>query len=192
MFCKEPSSSNLEHIHCDLYCSNPMPSASDHIGSVYFAEHWFCSTSECVAASVLWMLTVSKSGIGMDSGFGHLTAMTLSTKHGYRVIATCLKQESVDDFLSNAAFTANRSTATTMNVTKLEDIERGKQFTMKYLDSTGSVLWGIVNNAGFSIVGQFEVVPPSFDELERNALYEAPRNIARFILSDFISFYLEI
>ena len=119
---------------------------------------------------------------GCDTGFGNLLALTLATTYGYRVIATCLKQESVDKFLSNSSFTTNGSTSCVMDVTKSDDILRVKELTIKYLFDTGSILWGIVNNAGFAIFGEFEVIPPEFDELERNVLYDAPRNIIRTFL----------
>eukprot|EP01084_Bolivina_argentea_P136028 239601_1 len=119
---------------------------------------------------------------GCDTGFGNLTALKLSTKYGYPVIATCLKKESVDTFLSNNEFTANNSTSTVMDVSKKQDIERVKQFTIKYLNDTNSVLWGVVNNAGFGIPGQFELVPAELDKLERTVLFSAPLAIIRAFL----------
>ena len=109
-------------------------------------------------------------------------ALKLSTKCGYRVIATCLKQGSVDKFLSNSLFTSNKSTSCVLDVSKSDDIEKVKQFTIEYLSQTSSILWGIVNNAGFAIAGQFEVVPPELDELERTVLFIAPRDIIRAFL----------
>eukprot|EP01084_Bolivina_argentea_P136029 239603_1 len=119
---------------------------------------------------------------GCDTGFGNATALKLSIDLGFRVIATCLKKESVDKFLSNTAYTKNKSTATVMDVSKLEDIQRVKQFTIKYLQETNSVLWGLVNNAGFSIPGEFELVPAQMDEFERNVLFMGPLNIIRTFL----------
>ena len=119
---------------------------------------------------------------GCDTGFGNATALKLSIKHGYRVIATCLKKESVHKFLSNSSFTKNGSIATSMDVTKMEDIERVKQFTIKYLKDTNSILWGLVNNAGIVIPGPFEVVPAEFDAFERHVLFTAPINIIRTFL----------
>ena len=119
---------------------------------------------------------------GCDSGFGFATANKLSKKEGYRVIATCLKQESVDKFLSDSSFTSNGSTATIMDVTKFEDIQRVKQFTIKYLNESNSELWGLVNNAGVSFAGAFEMVPKEYADLEKHILYTAPTNITREFL----------
>ena len=120
---------------------------------------------------------------GCDTGFGKALALTLSIKLGYRVIATCLKQESVDKFLSNSSFTQNHSTAVVMDVSKMEQIDTVKQFTIKYLnDNADSILWGIVNNAGFSVPGQFELVPKEIDNLQRDVLLNGPMNIIREFL----------
>ena len=119
---------------------------------------------------------------GCDTGFGNQIALKLSIELGYRVIATCLKQESVDKFLSNQAFTENKSTSIVLDVTKLDNIEAAKDFTIKYLKDTKSILWGLVNNAGFAIPGSFELVPKEFDNLQRDVLLNGPLNIIRTFL----------
>eukprot|EP01084_Bolivina_argentea_P279370 477597_1 len=139
-----------------------------------YAQKLFCAKVDIKSKTIL--IT------GCDTGFGNATAIKLSTKLGYRVIATCLKKESVDQFVSNSSFTANGSTATVLDVTKFNDIQRVKQFTIKYLEDTHSILWGIVNNAGFAIPGNFELVPHEMAEMEKNVLYRAPVYITREFL----------
>ena len=73
---------------------------------------------------------------GCGSGFGKSLALKLSIEYGYRVIATCRRQESVDEYLSNSSYTSNGSTACTMDVTNSEHISRVKEFTIKYLSDT--------------------------------------------------------
>eukprot|EP01083_Nonionella_stella_P078789 215828_1 len=120
---------------------------------------------------------------GCDTGFGHATALKLSIELEYRVIATCLKQESVDQMQSNKQYTKNGSTAVLMDVTKKEDIERVKQFAIQYLEQTdGLEFWGFVNNAGIGIQGSFEVVPKELSEYETNVLYKGPVDICRAFL----------
>eukprot|EP01084_Bolivina_argentea_P144783 253951_1 len=120
---------------------------------------------------------------GCDTGFGHATALKLSIELGYRVIATCLKQNSVDQMQSNKQYTKNGSTAVLMDVTKEDDIERVKQFTIQYLEQTnGLEFWGFVNNAGICIQGSFELVPKELAEYETNILYKGPIDICRAFL----------
>ena len=69
-----------------------------------------------------------------------------------------------------------------MDVTKQDHIKAVKQFVIKYLNDTNSILWGIVNNAGFAIAGQFELIPKEYDNLQRNVLLNGPINIIREFL----------
>ena len=119
---------------------------------------------------------------GCGHGFGNTLALKLSIKCGYRVIATCRTQKSVDKFLSNSKYTANKSTAVIMDITNDENIENAKNFTIKYLDETNSILWGIVNNAGLFFAGEFELVQPKLDKLERDVLLDGPLNVIRIFL----------
>eukprot|EP01083_Nonionella_stella_P233122 821712_1 len=59
---------------------------------------------------------------GCGHGFGHDVALQLSIKHSYRVIATCRTQKSVNEFLSNSEFIANKSTSIVMDVTNDKQI----------------------------------------------------------------------
>eukprot|EP01084_Bolivina_argentea_P299415 516110_1 len=141
-----------------------------------YRQKLFNNKKTCAVANKTILIT------GCDTGFGNATALKLSIKYGYKVIATCLKKESVDKFLSNSSFTENGSIATIMDVTKINDIERTKQFTIKYLAETNSILWGLVNNAGIAIPGTFELVPAEMDAFERNVLFNGPIQIIRKFL----------
>eukprot|EP01084_Bolivina_argentea_P040071 74047_1 len=119
---------------------------------------------------------------GCDTGFGNAMALKLSINLGYQVIATCLKQDSVNDYLSNSSFTANNSTAVVLDVTNEDNIKSVKQFTMNHLNKTNSILWGLVNNAGIFVPGPFELVPKEIDLYQRNVLFMSPLNIIREFL----------
>eukprot|EP01083_Nonionella_stella_P204860 746509_1 len=116
---------------------------------------------------------------GCGHGFGHDLALQLAINHGYRVIATCRTQESVDEFLSNSAFTANKSTSLIMDVTNEKHIANAKTFVVHYLDETQSIFWGIVNNAGLSFFAPFEMVSVEKDKFMRDVLFSGPMHIIR-------------
>eukprot|EP01083_Nonionella_stella_P141548 436456_1 len=116
---------------------------------------------------------------GCGHGFGHDLALQLTIEHGYRVIATCRTQQSVDEFLSNSSFTANKSTALIMDVTNEKHIQNAETFVDNYLDETQSVFWGIVNNAGLTFWAPFEMVSAEKDKFMRDVLFTGPINIIR-------------
>eukprot|EP01083_Nonionella_stella_P027177 74792_1 len=119
---------------------------------------------------------------GCGHGFGHDLALQLAINHGYRVIATCRTQQSVDEFLSNSAFTANKSTALIMDVTNAKHIANAKQFVVNYLDETKSIFWGLVNNAGLSFFAPFEIVSMEKGKFMHDVLFTGPMNIIHTFL----------
>eukprot|EP01083_Nonionella_stella_P183767 664939_1 len=100
----------------------------------------------------------------------------------YRVIATCRTQQSVDGFLSNSAFTANKSKALIMDVTNEKHIAKAKQFVVNYLDETKSIFWGLVNNAGLSFFAPFEMVSVEKGKFMHDVLFTGPMNIIHTFL----------
>ena len=119
---------------------------------------------------------------GCDTGFGYHTAIKLD-RMGYSVVATCLKQDSVDQFLDSdqSNFYVN-SIAYKMDVTNMDDIKNVKDMLTKYLNDNNKILWGIVNNAGFALAGNFEVIPLKYQKSLLDTIFVAPTVISKVFL----------
>mmetsp|Transcript_49558 Transcript_49558/g.60832 ORF Transcript_49558/g.60832 Transcript_49558/m.60832 type:complete len:358 (-) Transcript_49558:25-1098(-) len=119
---------------------------------------------------------------GCDTGFGYRTAIKLD-EMGYSVVATCLKQDSVDQFLDSdqSSFYVN-SIAYKMDVTNMNDINNVKDNLTKYLNDNNKVLWGIVNNAGLATPGTLEMTPLKLIDLEIDVLLKGPFYVTKTFL----------
>eukprot|EP01084_Bolivina_argentea_P128115 226502_1 len=119
---------------------------------------------------------------GCDSGLGYVMALKLQ-QNGYRIVATCLQKQSVDNFNSNKFFTKNGSFAMLMDVTNFDHINKVKLTIKDYLiKHKDTIFWGIINNAGYYIPASFELVPVPMDMHNRNVLYLAPINLTKILL----------
>ena len=130
---------------------------------------------------------LSKIGIlitGCDTGFGNAVAKKLN-KLGYCVIATCYSSKSVSQFNNDTSFTKHGSFAIEMDVTKIESIENVKNQVVKWLGdplSSNKILWSIINNAGMTYPGNFEIVPSKIAMYEYNVLFFGVLNVTRIFL----------
>lgn len=90
---------------------------------------------------------------GCDSGVG-LSLAIFSQSLGFHVVATCL------DTSSNGARLMQEKypliLVLKMDVTSPDDVKETKERVSAYLRQTQSQLWGLVNNAGVLIYGQFD------------------------------------
>lgn len=110
-----------------------------------------------IAKSALQRLPAGKAVLitGCDTGFGFNLAKHLH-KLGFIVYATCLNKNGPGGQQLQSIVTLNfelkRMHVLQVDVTKDEDWEKA----VAYIKSTGSGLWGIVNNAGWSTFGDLE------------------------------------
>ncbi|XP_020610849.1 retinol dehydrogenase 7-like isoform X2 [Orbicella faveolata] len=91
---------------------------------------------------------------GCDSGFGQETAITLD-KMGIGVLATCLTKEGEQ---SLKAATSDRLKTFQLDVTNSEQIKTLYELVKEQLPSDQG-LWGLVNNAGITLIGPIEWIP---------------------------------
>ncbi|XP_055074139.2 retinol dehydrogenase 5 isoform X1 [Misgurnus anguillicaudatus] len=82
---------------------------------------------------------------GCDSGFGNLLCKRLD-KRGFRVLAGCFTEKGADD-LKRA--TGPYLKTCILDVTSTASIEKAVEWTKKEVGDKG--LWGLVNNAGYSL-----------------------------------------
>ncbi|CAL8339397.1 unnamed protein product [Lota lota] len=82
---------------------------------------------------------------GCDSGFGNLLCRKLDGK-GFRVLAACLTEKGADDL---KRVSGPHLKTVLLNVTCQDSIQKAMEWTKKEVGDKG--LWGIVNNAGYSL-----------------------------------------
>jgi len=90
---------------------------------------------------------------GCDSGVG-LSLAIFSNFLGFHVIATCLDTSS-----SGAQLMVEKYPmilVLQMDVTRSDDVRKTRELVETYLIQTKSQLWGLINNAGVLIYGQFD------------------------------------
>ncbi|CAG2102063.1 unnamed protein product, partial [Medioppia subpectinata] len=93
---------------------------------------------------------------GCDSGFGNRLAFRLNSK-GFRVYACVLDTNSTGaQDLSNKCQFKDEICIVRMDVTIDEDIDRCHKFVVADLQTSGRVLWSVVNNAGVMTYGHLE------------------------------------
>ncbi|CAG2113409.1 unnamed protein product, partial [Medioppia subpectinata] len=91
-----------------------------------------------------------------DSGFGNRLAFRLNSM-GFRVYACVLDTESTGaQDLSNKCKFLDEICIVRMDVTIDEDIDRCHEFVVADLQTSGRVLWSVVNNAGRMTYGHLE------------------------------------
>ena len=90
------------------------------------------------------------------SGIGKAIAIALN-KYGFTIIATCRRQESVDEYLNNKLFMENGSIAFKLDVSNINDIRAIKIKVSELLGDQNKILWSIINNAGVAVFTPFEI-----------------------------------
>ena len=121
---------------------------------------------------------------GSDTGFGNTLAHKLNNL-GFCAIATCLRDESVQNFNNNARFTKHGSFAIQMDVSDMNSIQNCYQLVSDWLqkdENSNKLLWAIVNNAGFSRLLSFEIYPTQFITDEYKVLLFGPIHVSRTFL----------
>ena len=105
---------------------------------------------------------------GCDSGVGLFSAIAVH-KLGFKTIATCLDtngygaqflREQYPDIL-----------VIKMDVTNINDVEHSLKTVEEFLTTTRTVLWGLINNAGILVYGDFSW------QLESQALLQVNVNL---------------
>ena len=93
---------------------------------------------------------------GCSSGIGKALAHQLN-EYGFTVIASCRRQESLNEYKTNSKFTSNGSIVIQLDVTNKDSIANARKEIETYLNNNkNKVLWGIINNAGICKFGLFE------------------------------------
>ncbi|WP_432956635.1 SDR family oxidoreductase [Micromonospora haikouensis] len=92
---------------------------------------------------------------GASSGLGREAALHLE-RAGFRVFAGVRDRAAADDLA--AAATAGRLTPLRLDVTRADQIRGATDEVARQVGAGG--LWGLVNNAGISLPGPLECVPP--------------------------------
>ena len=90
---------------------------------------------------------------GCDSGVG-LSLAIFAQSLGFHVVATCLDTSSNGAQLIKDKYPS--ILILKMDVTNNDDVRETKELVSTYLRQTQSQLWGLVNNAGILIYGQFD------------------------------------
>ncbi|XP_074599069.1 17-beta-hydroxysteroid dehydrogenase type 6-like [Brevipalpus obovatus] len=93
---------------------------------------------------------------GCDTGFGHSTALELNKK-GFKVYATCLFPNGDGaHVLRNECKFPDRMKILAMDIRKKEDIKAAHKEVEEDLQSSGFILWALINNAGIFRWGPIE------------------------------------
>ena len=97
---------------------------------------------------------------GCDTGFGHLTALTLN-RMGFFVIAAC-RQRNSDGAkkLNREAVNPSRIKVLQMDVTSEDEVREAFDTVSSVLKTNSCLLFGLVNNAGIMSLGETEFSPP--------------------------------
>nr|XP_032830683.1 D-beta-hydroxybutyrate dehydrogenase, mitochondrial-like [Petromyzon marinus] len=128
-----------------------------------------------VAAYGAFALTLSKPAVprgslaasgkavlvtGCDSGLGRLLATRLHS-HGFSVLAACLhKDDGGEGARALESQASERLRVLQMDVRSDEQVARAKELVQQYLQQQHMQgLWGVVNNAGVTALGDAEQVP---------------------------------
>jgi len=94
---------------------------------------------------------------GCDTGFGNATALRLDAQNNVKVFAGCLTEKGVEELRSKGS---ERLVAFKLDVTKEASISDGVKHVQKNLESSGTKLWALINNAGILRSGINEVATP--------------------------------
>jgi len=116
---------------------------------------------------------------GCSSGIGKALAYKLN-EYGFTVIASCRRQESLNEYKTSSKFTSNGSIVIQLDVGNKDSIANARKEIETYLkNNENKVLWGIINNAGICKYGLFEFLNNNDISRQVNINLTGPMNICK-------------
>lgn len=125
-----------------------------------FPALWLLTGGACLLTASAKVSTKGKAVLvtGCDTGIGHALALSLHEK-GFRVFAGCLQAAAEGEGAEALRRRASdRLHVLQLDVTREKQVQEAVQQIIEILPQD-EVLWGVVNNAGVSGLGQVEWVP---------------------------------